>query len=71
MKTFLSLLLGRSLSMPTVSEIRNPKDEIGDILRVEAIQKCMEARELAERAGVHVGAYLIDCAIIELRDPKR
>jgi len=71
MKSMLSRLLGRPMPTPPLSRISDPSDAIGDILRAEAIQKCEEARELAERAGAQTGAYLIDCAIIELRDPRR
>lgn len=67
MKSILSRLLGRQAPPRAVSKIQHPGTEIGDVLRAEAITKCEEALDLAERAEAHVGAYLIECAIIELR----
>jgi hypothetical protein len=67
MKSILSRLLGRLAPTHSVSKIQHPRNEIGDVLRAEAVLKCEEALDLAERAEANVAAYLIECAIIELR----
>ncbi len=50
-----------------VSNIARPAQEIGDFLRAEAIAKCEEARDLAERADSEMAVYFLNCAIDELR----
>jgi len=67
MKSILSQLLGRQPPAPVLAKIRHPRTEIGDVLRAEAITKCEEALDLAERAEAGMAAYLIECAIAELR----
>jgi hypothetical protein len=50
-----------------LAPVTRPGEEIGDFLRVEAIAKCEEALDLAERAEVDMAAYFLECAIHELR----
>lgn len=50
-----------------LSRVTRPGEEIGDFLRVEAIAKCEEALDLAERAEVDMAAYFLECAIYELK----
>jgi len=50
-----------------LSKIARPADEIDDFLRAEAIIKCEEALDLAERAESEMAIYFLECAIYELR----
>ncbi|WP_026606052.1 hypothetical protein [Methylocapsa acidiphila] len=63
----------RRLSPPieAASYITQPAQDIGDFLRAEAIVKCKEARDLAERADADMAVYFLTCAIDELHYPSR
>lgn len=50
-----------------LSNIARPVEEVGDFLRAEAIMKCEEALDLAERADSEMAIYFLECAIYELR----
>jgi hypothetical protein len=50
-----------------LSRVGQPAEEIGDFLCAEAIAKCEEALDLAERAESEMAVYFLECAIYELR----
>jgi len=57
----------RRRPLSPLSRVARPGEEIGDFLRLEAIAKCEEALDLAERAEIDMAAYFLECAIYELR----